>query len=109
MNTHEKQLRDKENEIMISLIQKDDETVKTFDFLYKHYALKELSGKKPILPVFEAIYIKRLTLPAWKLANYCNMSRSTLFNYRNIIINDFSICRTKNFILLQEIATTKED
>ncbi len=104
--TNEKYLRNKENRIKSLISLGESKTKRIFNFLYKYYLLKDLSGQTPILPVFESIYIKNLTLPAWKLAQHCNMSRTTLFNYRNKIIQDFYLCLSKNLIS-EEIATTK--
>lgn len=96
--TNEKFLREKENRIKLLISHKEIQYIKAFTFLHKHYALKNLSGKAPMLSVFEAIYIKNLNLPAWQLAIYCNLSRTTLFNYRNAIVKDFYICLTENLI-----------
>ncbi len=105
--TDEKFLREKENRIKALISHRDSQIVETFDFLYKHYKLKYLSGKAPTIVVFNAIYIEKLTLPAWKLANYCNLSRTTLFNYRNEIVENFNICLNQN-IINAETAITKE-
>lgn len=106
--TEEKLLREKENAIKTHINRGDVKFVNTFNFLRNHYALKNWAGKAPVLPVFEAIYIKNVHYPAWKLALYCNVSRSTLFNYRNAIINDFYLCLNEN-LLTEEIAITKEN
>ena len=104
---NDKFLRDKENRIKLLFSSGAVPFVSTFDFLHKLYTHKNSSGKTPILPVFEAIYIKKIQLPAWKLAIYCNVSRSTLFNYRNTIVNDFNTYINEN--LITEIAYTKEE
>ncbi len=104
--TNEKSLREKENRIKCLISHGETNFTETFDFLHKHYVLKNLSGKEPILTVFEAIYINNTDLPAWKLALYCNLSRTTVFNYRNTIVNDFYICLSKK-LATQEIAPTK--
>ena len=104
-NTHEELLREKENRIKSWISHGEMEVIKTFHFLHKYYALNNLSGKAPVLCVFEAIYIKKLNLPAWKLAICCNLSRTTLFNYRNLIVKDFYLCLTQGLIS-KEIYTT---
>ena len=106
--TNDKFLREKENKIKFLLSQKEISYLNAFNFLYKHYSLKNLTGKAPILHVFEAIYVKKINLPALKLAIYCNVSRSTLFAYRNIIIKDFNVCLSAN-LFNQEVASTKGD
>ena len=106
--TNEKVLREKENKIKLLISREEINYVCAFNFLHKHYYLKSLTGKTPILPVFEAIYVKKINLPAWKLAIYCNVSRSTLFAYRNIIIKDFNVCLSAN-LFNQEVASTKGD
>lgn len=105
--TSEKFLRIKENKIKAFISHGDKQFIETFEFLYKYYTLKHLTGKAPIILVFDAIYVKKLVMPAWKLANYCNLSRTTLFNYRNEIIENFDTCLEENLINSQ-IATTKE-
>ncbi len=107
-NADERFLRDKENRIKLLLSNGEISFINAFNFLHKYYSLSNAVGKTPILPVFEAIYIKNIELPAWRLANYCNISRSTLFNYRNAIINDFNACLSEN-IINDEIAVTKEE
>lgn len=106
--TKEKFLRDKEKSIKNLMESGDTDFINVFNFLHKHYHLKYFAGDTPIFYVFEAIYIKRIKLPAWKLAQYCNLSRTALFNYRNKIINDFSICLREN-IINEEIALTTEE
>ena len=107
-NTHEELLREKENRIKSWISHGEIGVVKTFNFLHKYYALNDLSGKAPILSVFEAIYIKKISLPAWKLATCCNLSRTTLFNYRNAIVKDFYLC-LKQELISKEISTTDGD
>ncbi len=102
-------LRDKEKAIKNLLSLRESKYIEIFKFLYKYYSLINLTGKEPILPVFQAIYIEDKRLTAWKLAHHCNISRTTLFTYRNTIINDFNLCLTENFINYDEIAITKGD
>ena len=104
-NTHEELLREKENRIKLLISRGETKCTKAFHFLHKYYVLNNLSGKAPVLSVFEAIYVKNLNLPAWRLANSCNLSRTTLFNYRNAIVKDFYTCLTKNLIN-EEISIT---
>lgn len=104
--TKEHFLRNKENIIKARISNGDQLYVQINEFLYKYYSLQRLSGGVPLMLVFEAIYIKKLSLPAWKLANYCNISRTTLFNYRNEIVKAFNICLSKNFPI-SETASTK--
>ncbi len=104
--TKEDFLRNKENKIKTLISCGDSLCVRAYKFLYNHYFLKATSNGSPILSVFEAIYIKKLSLPAWKLANYCHISRTTLFNYRNEIINNFNTCLSNSFPI-SEIVFTK--
>ncbi|MBQ7339901.1 MAG: hypothetical protein IJW43_03470 [Clostridia bacterium] len=106
--TQEKFLRDKEEKIKSLIKEGNPRFTKIVNFLHLYYRLKNLSGKAPIFYVFEAVYIKELSLPAWKLALYCNLSRTTLFNYRNEIISDFNICLTENLINEKIILHTEE-
>ena len=103
--TKENFLRDKENKIKNLVSSGDDFFVKTFNFLYVYYLLKNLFTQSPILSVFIAIYIKKLKFPAWKLANYCNLSRSSLFNYRNEIVRNFESCLNERLIEKESIFT----
>ncbi len=103
--TNEKFLRKKENRIKSSISHGEIHFIATFNFLHKYYTLNTLAGKTPVLSVFDAIYIKNLDLPAWKLAIYCNVSRTTLFNYRNAIVKDFYICLQQKLIS-KEISIT---
>ena len=107
-NTNEELLRDKENRIKTLISHGEIRFIETFDFLHKYYVLNNLSGKAPVISVFEAIYIKNLNLPAWRLAICCNLSRTTLFNYRNKIINDFNKCLTENLVSEQTPTTDGE-
>ena len=104
--TKEHFLRNKESTIKAQISNGNQLYVQIYEFLYKYYSLQRLSGGAPLMSVFEAIYIKKLSLPAWKLANYCHISRSTLFNYRNEIVNAFNTCLEKSFPI-SEIASTK--
>ena len=104
--TKEDFLRNKENKIKAQVSNGDQLYVQAYNFLYNYYSLKSLSSGSPVLLVFEAIYVKKLILPAWKLANHCNVSRTSLFNYRNEIVNNFNTCLTKSFSI-SEIAFTK--
>ena len=106
--THEEFLRNKENRIKKSIHHGESVFTQTFDFLHKYYTLKDLSGDTPILCVFEAIYIQNVNIPSWKLAIKCNLSRTTLFNYRNQIVKDFYTCIDEHLIEF-EVATTKEE
>ena len=103
--TKEDFLRNKENKIKSLIACGDSLYVQAHNFLYNHYFLKAMSNGSPILSVFEAIYIKNLSLPAWKLANYCHVSRTTLFNYRNEIINTFNTCLENSFLFPKIIFT----
>ena len=95
--TKEDFLRNKENKIKTLIYCGDPLYVQTYKFLYNHYFLKAISSGSPIITVFEAVYIKKLSLPAWKLANYCHVSRTSLFNYRNEIVNNLYTCLEKSF------------
>ena len=103
--TKEDFLRNKENKIKTLISCGDHLYVKAYNFLYNHYFLKALSDGSPIMSVFEAIYIDKLSLPAWKLANYCHVSRTSLFNYRNEIVNNFHTCLENSFPLPEIIFT----
>ena len=98
-------LRNKENKIKTLIYCGDHLYVKTYNFLYNYYFLKALSSGSPILTVFESIYRDNLSLPAWKLAIHCNVSRTSLFNYRNEIVNNFYTCLENSFPLPEIVFT----
>ncbi len=104
--TKEDFLRNKENKLKSQIYNGEQLYIQIYNFLYNYYSLRALSSGSPIMKVFEAIYIKKLSLPAWKLANYCHISRTSLFNYRNEIVNNFNTCLSKSFPI-SEIAFTK--
>lgn len=104
--TKENLLRNKENKIKNQIRNGKHPYIQIYKFLYNYYSLRTLSNGSLVSIVFEAIYIKSLSLPAWKLANYCHISRTSLFNYRNEIVNDFNTCLSKSFPI-SEIAFTK--
>ncbi len=104
--TKEYLLRNKENKIIARIANGDQLYVQIYKFLYNYYFLRAISNGTPVMIVFEAIYIKKLSFPAWKLANSCHISRTTLFNYRNEIVNAFNTCLTNSFPI-SEIAYTK--
>ncbi len=92
-------LKDKENKIK-ELIRHNDRVAKNvFDSIYNYFSFGQKFQKSNHLIVFNAIYVNNINGPAWKVANYCNMSRTTLFNYRNNIIKYFEICLKENFVL----------
>ena len=103
--TKEELLRNKENNIKTLIKSGDRLYVQTHNFLYNYYFFKTATNGTPLMTVFEAIYIKNLSLPAWKLANYCHVSRTTLFNYRNEIVNNFNICLQKSFPIPEIVYT----
>lgn len=104
--TKEEFLKNKENKIKARISNGDQLYVRIYNFLYNYYSLRTFSNGTPVMIVFEAIYIKNLSLPAWKLANFCHISRTTLFNYRNEIVNAFNTCLSKSFPF-SETASTK--
>ena len=108
ISTNEKFLRNKENRIKLLLTNREISFLHAFNFLYNYYSFNNFAGKTPIFSVFEAIYIKNIKLPAWQLAIQCNISRSTLFNYRNAIVNAFYMCVNEN-IITDKVAITKEE
>ena len=76
-----------------------------FNFIYKHYLIDYSMKKSNIFLVLKAIYIENINMPAWKIADYCYISRTSLFDYRHEIIDCFYTCLNQN-IIFEEIALT---
>lgn len=95
----ERDLTTKENEIKNLINSNDKRFVNAFNFVYEHYRLDYLLGKSNCFLVLKAIYIKNSNLPKWRIAQECNVARSSLFFYRHNIINCFYTCLNENFIL----------
>ena len=104
--TKERNLASKETVIKNLINSNDKFSVDAFNFIYNHYRLDYLIGKSYYFLVLKAIYIENVDLPKWKLAQYCNVSRTTLFEYRHEIIDCFYTC-LKERITLGELAITK--
>ena len=87
--TKERKLAREETYIKNLILSNNKCYVDAFNFIHDHYLLDYLLGKSNYFSVFKAIYIENITLPKWKLAQYCNVSRTTLFDYRKDIIRCF--------------------
>ena len=104
--TKDRELTKKEKRIINLLHSNDNLYIKTFTLVYNHYWINYLMAKSNHFLVLKAIYLDKITFPKWALANYCNISRTTLFDYRNDIINCFDTCLKEN-IATEEISATK--
>lgn len=57
-----------------------------------YYETNYKRGKSFHYIVFRTIYEEGIKKLQWKLAKECNMSKMTLFDYRNEIVKRFEIC-----------------
>lgn len=104
--TKERELSQEEN-LIISFINSDSKLhIKTFALVYNHYMINYLMFKSNHLIVLKAIYLENHNVPKWALANYCNMSKTTFYDYRHDIIDCFYTCLKEN-IALEELSLTK--
>lgn len=93
--TKDASLKEKES-VIKNLIKNDNKVAQTIFYnIYHHFLLEYEMQKSNQFTVFCAIYVNDINVPAWKLANHCNVSRTTLFNYRNDIIKYFETCLDK--------------
>ena len=104
--TKDRELTKKEKRIINLLSSNDNLYIRTFNLVYNHYLIDYLMSKSNHFIVLKAIYLDKISFPKWALANYCNISRSSLFDYRNDIIDCFYTCLKGN-IATEEISTTK--
>ncbi len=75
------------------LLDSDDQTaISVLEKLKIYYSIEDLNKKTVYYKVLNCLYIKRDTIPKWKLANLCNVSESTLFRIRRNILNYFLNC-----------------
>ena len=105
-STKDRELSKKEKRIINLLLSNDSLYAKTFALVHNHYLINYLMAKSNHYLVLKAIYLDKINFPKWALANHCNISRTTLFDYRNDIINCFETCLKEN-ITMEEISTTK--
>ena len=104
--TKDRELTRKENLIKELVYSNDKCYYDTFKSVYNYYRLDYLRGKSNYFLVLNAIYIENVKLPHWELANYCNVSKTTLYDYRHEIIDCFYTCLNNN-VVFEEIAITK--
>lgn len=104
--TKDKVLTEKENYIKELISAGDKRYINTFNLIFNYYRLDYLRNKSNYFLVFKAIYIEKVKLPNWELADYCHVCKSTLYDYRNKIIDFFYSCLNNN-ITMEEIAITK--
>ena len=103
--TKERDLTKHEN-IIKNLIASDKRYADAFHLVYNHYRLDYLMGKSNYFLVLKAVYIENINLSKWKLAQYCKVSRTSLFDYRHDIIKFFYTCLNE-IIINKDIAVTK--
>ncbi len=103
--TKDRELTRKEN-LIKDLIRTNDQYYEVFTLLYNYYRLDYLRGKSNYFLVFKAIYIENIKLKHWNYADYCHVSKTTLYDYRHEIIDFFYTCLNDN-ISLEEIAITE--
>ncbi len=105
-HTKDRELTKKEKIIIDQINSNNQLYIKTFNFIYNHYFINYLMAKSNHFLVLKAVYIEKIDFPKWKLAHYCNISKTSLFDYRNDIINCFYTCLKEN-IAIKEISATK--
>ncbi len=106
-STKDRDLTKKETAIKQAIHSDNKQYFDVFILIYNYYYLDYLFGKSNYFLVFNAVYVENKKLSNWELANYCHVCKTSLFNYRNTIIDNFYTC-LKNNITLQEVAVTKE-
>ncbi len=74
------------------LIETDGRYQEAYRMVRFYYEMNYKMGKSYHSRVFRAIYEGGMEKLQWKLANECNLSRTTLFDYRNEIVKCFEIC-----------------
>ena len=81
-----------------------------FYSLYHYFKVGYLRQKSNLFPVFEGIYVHNIdmNMECWKIANFFHISRTTLFNYRNEIVNCFD-AYLKGPFSINEKTFTKDD
>lgn len=104
-STKDRQLTQKENHIINLLSANDTLYIKTFDLVYNHYLINFLMSKSNHFLVLKAVYVEKVPFAKWSLANYCHISKSTLFDYRNDIIDCFHMCLKENIVTEESSAT----
>ncbi len=90
--TKDRSLTAKENVIKNLINSNNEDAVNAFVFMYNHYQFEYVTGNSNYFPVLKAIYVENVKMPKWKLAQYCGVSRTTLFDYRHEIIRCFYLC-----------------
>lgn len=105
--TKDRDLTKKENLIKRAVCSGNKIYFDIFNLVYNYYRIDYLLGRSNYYLVFNAVYIENKKLPNWELADYCHICKTSLFNHRNSIINDFYTCLNNN-IVIQEVAVTKE-
>ena len=99
-------LSDRENKIK-TLIKSGNKAYKAaFEFIRKMYKISSNRGKSNHYNIFKTIYIDEQGLPAWRIANLCNVAESTLYRLRNDII-DFFDAYLENEEMSEDIAVTE--
>ncbi len=102
-----------EKEKRIKNLAKTDEFWElTYDNVKNYCELDNKINGTHFYTVFKAIYIDDIKMPKWKLTNYCNLSKSTLFDYRKEIIKFFKIFLEEDYVILKlnkidEVALTE--
>ena len=104
--TKDRKLTKKENLIKKLITSNDCRYYETFYLIYNYYRLDYLRGKSNYFLVFNAIYIENKKLSHWNLADYCHVSKTSLYDYRHEIIDFFYTCLNYN-ITMKEVAITK--
>ncbi len=84
-------LRIKESSILVK-INNDQVSQRSIERVKNYLQEKDFFNDTYLSLIFEYIYIKRIKITNWKLANLCHVSESTVFRTRHEIVNYFYKC-----------------
>ncbi len=90
--TKEKDLKRKEQSVLNLLDAKDAQAIFAFNCVNIHFFVDDLNKSTTLHLVFDYIYVKRIRMRNWELANACNVSERTLFRLRHEILKSFNNC-----------------
>ncbi len=105
--TKDMELSKKENLIKDLIKSNDKRYLDAINLIFNYFRFDFLRGKSNYFLVFKAIYIDNVILPNWELANHCHVCKTSLYDYRNEIIDLFFLCLNDNITM--EKITLKKD
>ncbi len=87
-----KSIEAKEEKIIKLLEHGDEVATSAFRKVVFYYRVNDLKNNRNYCKLINNIYVKKTTAVKWVLANECNIGHSTLFRYRNEIVQTFYSC-----------------